>query len=60
MELVYLEAILMDNKELIHKGKSLGFIGTRQSELVESKACKLSHPNMPVVEIKIPGEDNAA
>lgn len=32
----------MDNGELIHFGKSLGFANKRQRELIESGACKLT------------------
>lgn len=61
MEIVYIEAVLMDNDELIHLGKSLGFIGKRQRELVDSKgAGKLSKSGTTVVEIKLKGKDNCA
>lgn len=52
MKVVYIEAVLMDNKELIHFGKSLGFVSARQVELVESGACKLTKGKEPVVAIK--------
>lgn len=49
----------MDNDELVHMGKSLGFIGKR--ELVESKgAGKLSKGGTTIVEIKRGKEDNCA
>ncbi len=42
MEIVHIEAVLMENNELIHMGNSLRFIGTRQRKLVDSGAGKLS------------------
>lgn len=61
MEIVYIEAVLMPNDEIIHMGKSLGFISQRQRELADSKgAGKLSKAGMLVVEIKRKGEDNCA
>lgn len=61
MEIVYIEAVLMDNDELIHMGKTLGFIGKRQRELVDSKgAGKMSKGGITVVEIKRGKEDNCA
>ena len=52
IKVVYLEAVLMENGELIHFGKSLGFVSDRQKELVESGACKLTKGSEPVVAIK--------
>lgn len=52
MKIVYLEAVLMDNDELIHFGKSLGFVSERQRELVESGACKMTKGSEPIVSIK--------
>lgn len=61
MEIVYIEALLMDNNELLHCGKTLGFVGKRQKELVESKgAGKLAKGGITVVEIKRKNEDNCA
>ena len=60
MEIVHIEAVLMENNELIHMGKSLGFIGNRQRKLVDSGAGKLSKWNETIVEIQKPGEDNCA
>lgn len=52
MELVYIEALLMDNDELIHNGKTLGFISKKQRKLVDSKgACKLTKGKEPIVAI---------
>lgn len=52
MTVVYLEAILMPNLELIHFGKSLGFVSERQAEMVKSGACKLSKGSEPIVSLK--------
>lgn len=52
IKVVYLEAVLMPNGELIHFGKSLGFVSERQEELVESGACKMTRGSEPVVSIK--------
>lgn len=49
IKIVYLEAALMPNGELIHFGKSLGFITDRQRELVDNGACKLSKGSEPIV-----------
>lgn len=50
--IVYIEAALMENKELLHNGKSLGYISDKQQELVESDgAAKLSKGNIPIVNI---------
>ena len=46
---VMLEAALMENGEVIHYGKTLGYIGKKQRELIESRATKLSRPNVVVV-----------
>lgn len=51
MKVVYLEAVLMPNGEVIHYGKSLGFVSERQKELVESGACKLTKGKEPVVSV---------
>lgn len=42
----------MDNGELIHFGKSLGFVSKKQEELVESGACKMTKGSEPIVCIK--------
>lgn len=61
MKLIYIEAILMDNNELIHMGKSLGSVSERQRELVESNGGgKMSKGGVTIVEIKRKNEDNAA
>lgn len=46
---VYIEAVLMDNGEVIHYGKSLGFINKRQQELVDAEATKLTKGNEIVI-----------
>lgn len=51
MEIVYLEAVLMPNGELIHFGKSLGFTSEEQRELVEKGATKLTKGKEKVVAI---------
>jgi len=54
MKIVYVEAVLMDNNELIHMGKTLGFIGKKQRELIDTEdsgACKLTKPSQPIVAI---------
>lgn len=50
-KVVYLEAILMANREVIHYGKSLGFINDRQIDLVESGATKLTKGNEVVIAV---------
>lgn len=57
---VMLEAVLMGNGEVIHFGKSLGFAGKKQMELVESGATKIARGNEPVVAIRTHGRDNVA
>jgi len=52
MKVVYIEAVLMDNNELIHFGKSLGFINKDQRKLVENGACKTTKGGETVVAIK--------
>lgn len=42
----------MDNNELIHFGKSLGFITDRQRDLLEAHATKTTRGNEVVVCIK--------
>lgn len=48
---VHLEAVLMVNMEIIHYGKSLGFINKRQLSLVEGEATKLSKGNEIIVAV---------
>ena len=43
--IVYVEAALMENGEVLHYGKSLGFINDKQKDLVESGATKLTKGN---------------
>lgn len=49
IKVVYVEAVLMPNLELIHYGKSLGFISKEQQKLVEAKATKLTKGGEPVI-----------
>ena len=51
IKIVYIEAALMPNNELIHFGKSLGFISNEQRELVDSGANKLTRGKESVVAI---------
>ena len=55
--IVYLEACLMPNGEVIHFGKSLGFISDKQKELVESGATKLTRGKEIVIAV---GKKNVA
>lgn len=50
-KVVYLEAVLMANGEVIHYGKTLGFINERQGDLIESKATKLTRGKEIVVAV---------
>lgn len=52
MKVVYIEAVLMDNRELMHYGKSLGFVTEEQFKMVQDDACKLTKGNEPIVAIK--------
>lgn len=49
---VQLEAVLMENGEVIHYGKSLGFINKKQRELVESGATKLARGGEVMIALK--------
>ena len=51
IKIVYVEAVLMPNNEVLHMGKSLGYVSDRQHELVESGACKLTRGKEPVVNL---------
>lgn len=51
IKIVYIEAALMSNNELIHFGKSLGYISKEQRKLVDSGANKLTRGNEDVVAI---------
>lgn len=46
---VLVEAALMANGELLHYGKTLGYINDRQLEMIESGATKLTRGNEVVV-----------
>ena len=48
---VHLEAVLMENGEVIHFGKSLGYINKRQKDLVQSGATKLARGNEIVIAV---------
>jgi hypothetical protein len=60
MKVVYIEALLMDDGELIHFGKTLGRIGQRQRQLVESGATKLTKGGKDIVRIRTADEPDAA
>jgi len=55
-KIVYLEAVLMANGEVLHYGESLGFINERQLNLVESGATKLTKGSEVVIAVN----DNVA
>lgn len=46
---VLLEGVLMENREFIHFGKSMGFINERQRDLIESGACKTARGSEPMI-----------
>lgn len=50
-QIVYIEAALMENGELMHFGKSLGFICKKQKKLVEAEATRLTRGGEVVVVI---------
>jgi len=49
MRKVYVEAILMPNREVIHYGRTLGFVSEREHELAELDACEFSKEPTPVI-----------
>lgn len=57
MEIVYIEAVLMDNREVIHMGKIIGKIGRRQLELINNGATKLTKGHEKIVAIS-KGKEN--
>ena len=59
-KVVQLEAVLMEDGEVIHYGKSLGFICKRQRELIEAGANKISRPNVDMIAISHGGNDIVA
>ena len=52
MEIVYLEVVLMPNNEIIHFGKTLGFITKEQRELLDAGAQKITKGKEPIVCLK--------
>lgn len=48
-KIVMVEAVLMENGEVIHFGKTLGFINEGQRKIVESEATKLAKNGQMVV-----------
>jgi len=48
-EIVYIEAVVMENGEVIHHGRSLGFICDKQMDLIKSYATKLTKGNKVVI-----------
>ena len=55
-KVVYVEAVLMGNREVIHYGKTLGYINEKQLSLVEGEATKLARGNEVIIAIN----DNVA
>lgn len=53
IKIVYVEAVLMPNNEVLHLGKSLGYISNEQRRLVNAGVNKTSEDNIEVVELKI-------
>lgn len=51
IKVVYVEAILMQNGEVLHLGKTLGYVSERQAKLVESGACKITKGGEPIINI---------
>ena len=49
--IVLVEGVLLENGEVIHYGKSLGFINKKQKKLVEAGATKYPRGNEPVVAV---------
>lgn len=52
-KIVYVECALMPNNELIHFGKTLGFVSDRQAEMVKKGASKLTKGSEPIVAIGV-------
>lgn len=48
-KVVYIEAVLMDNNEVIAHGNTLGFINKEQKGLVENEATKLTKGHEVIV-----------
>ena len=53
---VLLEAVLMENGEVIHYGKTIGWANKRQIDLVEKSTTKIARGGEPIIAI---GEDVA-
>lgn len=49
IKIVYIEAALMPNGEVLSWGKSLGHVSNRQMELVKSGACKMTRGSEPII-----------
>jgi len=47
--IIYIEAVVMPNREVVHYGRSLGFICEKQMELIKSGATKLTKGKEVVV-----------
>lgn len=52
IKIVYVEAVLMPNNELIHMGQTIGYINEKQRELIDSGANKSTRGNEVVVAIR--------
>lgn len=48
---VYVEAVAMANGEIIHYGKTIGFMNERQVSMLEAGATKLTKGSEPVVAV---------
>jgi len=46
---IYIEAVVMENGEVLHYGKSLGFICDKQMELIKAGATKIVRGNEIVI-----------
>lgn len=55
-KVVFVEAVLMDNREVISMGQTLGFVNKRQQELVENGACKIAKGGEAIIHL---GENTA-
>lgn len=51
MHVVYAEAIMAPNGEIVHFGQTLGWANARQIELVENGACKITKGGEPIVSL---------
>jgi hypothetical protein len=52
MEVILIEAVLLPNDEVIHFGKTLGFINKKQRDLVKSKATKIARGGEMIIALR--------